>query len=344
MKKVIVLLLLWTCICSLASITDFRDLEYPDYFPQPVYDLKKSPLTEAKINLGRALFYDPVLSKDSTISCASCHSPYNAFAHTDHDLSHGINDQIGKRNAPALFNLAWQSLMMWDGATNHLDMQSLAPISDPTEMGEEIANVVRKLQQKAIYPPLFEQAFGDRLITGAAVLKALAQFQLTLVSANSKYDQVKKGEAEFTEQENRGYALFQNSCNSCHTEPLFSNYQFSSNGLPIDSTLNDYGRGSITLQSADSLHFKIPSLRNLSFTFPYMHDGRFRKLKEVLRHYAQIERHQTGLPPELKTMPQLSANEQTDLIAFLLTLNDPSFVFDPENKFPKEILLQAEGF
>ncbi|MEM9820759.1 MAG: cytochrome c peroxidase, partial [Bacteroidota bacterium] len=268
----------------------------------------------------------------------------HAFAHTDHDLSHGINDEIGQRNAPALFNLAWQSTFMWDGAINHLDMQSLAPISHPKEMGESMAHVVKKLQKKALYPPLFQQAFGDATVTGVAVLKALAQFQLTLVSANSTYDKVKSGLAQFTEPQATGYALFQKHCNACHTEPLFSNYRFASNGLSVDSTLNDYGKEAITLQSSDSLLFKIPSLRNLSFTYPYMHDGRFRKLKQVLQHYAEAVQGQPNLPNALQAMPALSDREQVDLIAFLLTLNDPSFVFAPDNKFPKEILQASEGF
>jgi cytochrome c peroxidase len=185
---------LFILIFSLGLMASYIDdsyiLEYPEYFPEPTYNFDNNPLTISKIALGRALFYDPILSQDSTISCASCHSPYNAFAHTDHDLSHGINDEIGNRNASALFNLAWHESFMWDGAINHLDMQALAPISHAKEMGEDIKNVVRKLQNKAIYPPLFEAAFNDSIITGAKVLKALSQFQISLVSATSKYDEV----------------------------------------------------------------------------------------------------------------------------------------------------------
>ncbi|MEZ4684923.1 MAG: cytochrome c peroxidase [Bacteroidia bacterium] len=331
-------------VCLAACVSGWVQLEYPAYFPEPVYQFEKNPLSEAKIELGRALFYDPVLSADSSTSCASCHSPYNAFAHTDHDLSHGIHDAIGTRNAPALFNLAWQNAFMWDGAANHLDMQALAPISHPKEMGERIDRVVSKLQRKAMYPPLFYRAFGDSMITGEFVLKALSQFQLTLVSAGSKYDEVKKGKAEFTEQEERGYGLFQKNCNSCHTEPLFTNGGFASNGLPVDSTLNDFGQWQITRKSSDSLHFKIPSLRNLSYTYPYMHDGRFRKLREVLDHYAHHIQPYATLSSELKSPLNLSSNEQVDVIAFLLTLDDKSFVFNPENKYPKEIFLPAEGF
>ncbi len=312
----------------------------PEYFPKPEYDFSKNQLSKEKIELGRALFYDPILSKDNTISCASCHSPYNAFAHTDHDLSHGINDEIGTRNAPALFNLAWHKTFMWDGAINHLDMQALAPISHPKEMDESLKNVVEKLQSKKIYPSLFHQAFQDSLITGEHVLKALSQFQLTLVSANSKYDEVEKGLAQFSEQEENGYLLFQKNCNSCHTEPLFSNQTFANNGLPVDTTLNDFGKWMITKVSSDSLRFKVPTLRNLSFTYPYMHDGRFRKLNQVLNHYTKGISKSPTLAKELKNGIQLKPNEKIDLIAFLLTLDDKKFVFDQKHQFPKEILFK----
>jgi cytochrome c peroxidase len=337
---------LFILIFSLGLMASYIDdsyiLEYPEYFPEPTYNFDNNPLTISKIALGRALFYDPILSQDSTISCASCHSPYNAFAHTDHDLSHGINDEIGNRNASALFNLAWHESFMWDGAINHLDMQALAPISHAKEMGEDIKNVVRKLQNKAIYPPLFEAAFNDSIITGAKVLKALSQFQISLVSATSKYDEVKKGEAVFTIQETNGYVLFQKNCNSCHTEPLFTNHQFANNGLSVDTTLNDFGKWTITQHSEDSLLFKIPSLRNLSYSYPYMHDGRFRKLNQVLKHYTSgISPHPT-LAPELADSIQLTSNEKVDLIAFLLTLSDKSFIFDKKHQFPREILAPKE--
>ncbi len=310
----------------------------PKHFPKPEYDFSNNPLTKEKVELGRALFYDPILSSDNTISCASCHSPYNAFAHTDHDLSHGINDEIGTRNAPALFNLAWQKTFMWDGAINHLDMQALAPISHPKEMNESLKNVVDKLQNQKIYPPLFYQAFQDSLITGEYILKALSQFQLTLVSATSKYDDVKKGLTQFSEQEKSGYLLFQKNCNSCHTEPLFSNQAFANNGLPVDTTLNDFGKWMITKQSTDSLKFKIPTLRNLTYTHPYMHDGRFRKLNQVLNHYTKGISPSQNQSNDLEKNIALTPHEKTDLIAFLLTLNDKNFVFHQKHQFPREIL------
>lgn len=308
-------------------------LKYPAHFPKPQYDFTKNPLDSAKIQIGRTLFYDPILSNNNSVSCASCHSPYNAFAHTDHDLSHGINDQIGTRNAPALFNLAWQKSFMWDGAVNHLDMQALAPISHPKEMGSNISAVVKKLNESPIYRKLFFEAYGDSTTTGEKILKTLSQFELSLVSANSKYDQVRTGKTVFTEQESNGYALFQKNCNACHTEPLFSNYDFENNGLQIDTTLNDMGRWFVTKNNKDKFRFKTPSLRNLSFTYPYMHDGRFKKLNQVINHYISLDVQKTLSKP-LKNQIILSSRDKVDLIAFLLTLNDKDFVFNPAFQYP----------
>lgn len=316
------------------ALAESEELIYPDYFPVPEYDFSKNPLSSEKIALGKALFYDPILSKDETVSCASCHSSYNAFAHTDHDLSHGIRDQIGTRNAPALFNLAWQATFMWDGAIAHLDMQALAPITHPKEMDEDIVSVVQKLQKHDRYPSVFYKAFEDSTITGAHLLKALSQFQLTLVSANAKYDQVQKGQAQFSEQEQRGYLIFQKECSTCHTEPLFSNYSFANNALPVDTTLNDFGKGMLTRQNQDSLRFKIPSLRNLKYSYPYMHDGRFRKLNQVLDHYTKLSEEEIA-QSDLEKPIVLSVKEKIDLQAFLLTLNDDEFVFNPQHQFPR---------
>ena len=314
----------------------------PKGWPTPHYDFSKNPISTAKIELGRALFYDPILSQDNSISCATCHSPYNAFAHTDHDLSHGIHDSIGTRNAPALFNAAWQKSFMWDGAIQHLDMLALAPMSHPAEMGEDLVHVINKLQSSTLYPSMFNRAFGDSIITGEHLLKAISQFQLTLVSNGSKYDKVKSGEEDFTDQEKNGYTLFLKNCNSCHAEPLFSTFEFANTGLPLDSTLNDLGKYAITHQASDSIKFKIPSLRNLSFTYPYMHDGRFKKLSQVINHYVSKKNQSSTLAEQLRSPIQLTANEKADLITFLLTLDDKSFVFDAKHQFPKEILLGSK--
>lgn len=333
-KVTIFMIITFTTLASFV-VQEFG-LLYPSYFPKPKYDFSKNPLDSFKIALGRNLFYDPILSADNTISCASCHSPYNAFAHTDHTLSHGINDQIGNRNAPALFNLAWQKSFMWDGAINHLDMQPLAPINHHKEMGETTKNVVNKLNASKFYRILFYQAYKDSIATGESLLKALAQFQLTLISANSKYDLVKQGQESFSTQEKNGYALFKKNCNACHTEPLFSNYNFANNGLKVDTTLNDFGRWMVTKNSKDSLFFKTPSLRNLSFTYPYMHDGRFKKLSDVINYYTNDITQNKYLSKELTKPIILSSKEKIDLIAFLITLNDKNFVFEPKYQYPKK--------
>jgi cytochrome c peroxidase len=310
--------------------------EVPENWPKPSYDFAKNPLTVQKVELGRVLFYDPLLSKNNAISCASCHSPFTAFTHVDHDLSHGIDDRIGTRNSPALMNLAWHNSFMWDGAINHLDMQALAPISHPDEMGEKIENVIKKLQQSKTYPSLFFKAYGDSIITGEHTLKSIAQFMLTLVSANSKYDSVMRQQTQFTSQEKNGHLLFQKNCGSCHTEPLFTNLQFENNGLLIDTTLNDYGRMKVTKNKNDSLKFKVPTLRNIEFSYPYMHDGRFKRLSDVLKHYTTNVQHSKTLSVHLQKPIILSSNEKVDLTAFLLTLTDREFLFNPKYSFPKK--------
>lgn len=308
------------------------------YFGNTVYDFKSNPYHPDKAYIGRLLFYDTRLSANHSISCASCHSPYNAFAHVDHKLSHGINDRIGKRNAPSLMNLAWQSSFMWDGAIQQLDMQALAPISHPDEMGSNLNQVIQYVRTSDSYQKAFKKAFGDTAVTGQRILQCFSQFLVTLVSNQSLYDSVKRGEAVFSEQQQRGYALFQQHCNSCHTEPLFTNGQFAANGLKPDSLLNDLGRYSITQNPEDSLLFKVPTLRNIEFTYPYMHDGRYRYLPEVIQHYTHLSNSEGKLSGSLKTHISLSAEQKTDLMAFLLTLSDRHFLFNTKYQFPKELL------
>jgi cytochrome c peroxidase len=331
MKILAFILLSLACYFSSSEIIGLR----PSHFPKPNYSLDSSA---ESIQLGRALFYDPLLSLDGTISCASCHSPYNAFAHTDHAVSHGIGDSIGTRNAPALFNLAWQKELMWDGAINHIETQALAPISHPGEMGESLPNLLSKLQKSSLYPSLFRDAYGDTSITSQRMLKALSAFQLSLVSANAKYDRVVQKIDSFTTQEKAGYQLFKTKCNSCHTEPLFTNHTFKNNGLRIDPEIKDVGRYAVTLQAVDSFLFKVPSLRNLSYTYPYMHDGRFQKINEVLNHYTNGINNTIHLSKELQQGIKLSSNEKVDLTAFLLTLNDQKFILTKTNKYPIKIL------
>ena len=312
-----------------------RYFDIPKNWPKPVYDFKTNPLTEEGFQLGRKLFYDPIMSKDSTISCASCHLQATGFAHVDHDLSHGVEGRIGLRNSLSLQNLAWNKSFMYDGSINHLEMQSLAPITSHDEMNETFENVIRKLNQSEAYKKLFFEAFQTKKITGQLALKSITQFVVSLTSSNSKYDKVIRKQEKFTEMEQKGYDLFKTNCATCHKEPLFTDDTFENNGLVIDKTLNDFGRMKVTNNPKDSLKFKIPTLRNIQFTFPYMHDGRFKTLNEVVKHYNSGIQQSKTLSDKLQKPINLTDNERTELVAFLKTLTDIEFLFHPEFSFPK---------
>lgn len=300
----------------------------PAGFPQPHYNFSANPLTKEGIELGRKLFYDGILSADSNFPCASCHQQFAAFATFDHDLSHGFNNAFTTRNAPGLFNLAWQTSFHHDGGINNIEVQALAPLTATNEMAETVENVIKKLKADAQYRQLFQKAFGDDDITSQRMLKAITQFELTMVSANSKWDKVKRGEAQFTAAEQRGYAIFEAKCNSCHTEPLFTDNSFRNNGLALNTFLADEGRYRITNKPEDKGKFKVPSLRNVELTYPYMHDGRYYTLETVLNHYsARIEQSPT-LDPLLKNGIALTRAEVADVVLFLKTLTDHDFVKD----------------
>lgn len=338
-KAAILFVLVLTVAFCAYKAPDTPLFQVPKGWPQPAYDFKAKPLTKEKVALGRALFHDPILSRDNTISCSSCHLPNTAFTHVDHDLSHGIDGRIGTRNSPALVNLAWGKSFMWDGAVNHIEVQALAPIENHLEMDESIANVVKKLQATPVYGAMFKNAFGDTLVTGERTLKAIAQFMLTLVSADSKYDKVMRGEAAFNQWEEKGYTLFKSNCASCHKEPLFTNESFENNGLAVDTTLNDYGRIKITHRASDSLKFKVPTLRNVEVSYPYMHDGRFKSLQMVLFHYTNGIQQSPTLAKQLKNGIVLSEDDKRCLIAFLKTLTDEAFLHNPSFQPPTQIAI-----
>ena len=338
MKKLVIALAFGISIIGIYAFSksQFTPIyfEVPQGWPKPHYDFKNNPVSEEGFQLGRKLFYDPILSRDNTISCASCHLQATGFTHVDHELSHGVDGKIGTRNSLALMNLAWSKDFMWDGGVNHLEVQPLNPITNPLEMDETLEHVVQKLQQTQDYPGLFERAFGSSKITGQLTLKALSQFVVMLKSSNSKYDQVIRKETSFNEQEQKGYDLFKQHCASCHEEPLFSSNQFEYNGLAVDPTLNDIGRMKITGRKEDSLRFKVPTLRNIQFTFPYMHDGRFKTLTEVIKHYNSLSRNKL-LKKELAKPMNLTDNNRVDIVAFLRTLTDNEFLFNPKYGYPK---------
>ncbi len=310
----------------------------PANFPDPVYDFNANPLTKEGVALGRTLFYDPTLSKDGTISCSFCHSPFTAFSHTDHPLSHGINNLTGTRNVPGIFNVAWRANFFWGGAITNLDLLPTSPIENPVEMGESLPNVLQKVRTSGRYRPLFKAAYGTDTITSDRFLKALSQFMLTMVSGNSGYDKWvrKDADAALPDAAQRGLVLFQANCAGCHKEPFFTDQSFRNNGLPklATATVDDLGRGAVTGQAADNYKFRVPSLRNIEFTLPYMHDGRFSTLQQVLRHYATGVQDSPQLDPLLKRNGQvgipMTQQEQNDIITFLLTLTDYSFISNPD--------------
>jgi cytochrome c peroxidase len=303
----------------------------PTGWPQPVYSFSVNTISEDKFILGRALFYEPMLSKDNTISCASCHQQFAAFCHADHAVSHGIYGLTGKRNAPGLFNLTWHTSFMHDGGINHIEVQPLGPISNPIEMDEDINNVIAKLFATDKYKSLFKNAYGSEEINSQKMFRSMAQFMGLMYSYNSKFDLYKRGEnyVELTESEKRGYTLFLANCNTCHKEPLFSDFQFRNNGLPVQINYLDSGRQHITREVQDMYKFKTPSLRNIAKTAPYMHDGRFSTLKQCLDHYTNGITNFTNIDPLLQSGSiQLSSNDKDDIIAFLNTLTDYKFLAD----------------
>ncbi len=303
------------------------EFKVPSGWPKPVYDFASNPLTEEGIQLGRKLFYDGILSKDGNFPCGSCHQQAAAFATFDHDLSHGFNNQFTTRNAQSLQNLAWMSAFHHDGGINHLDVQPIAPITAPNEMAETLENVLKKLAADVSYRAMFKAAFGSETPTTALLTKSLSQFMLTMVSADSKYDKVKRGEATFTLPESLGYEIFkEKKCNSCHAEPFFTDFSFRNNGLRLEPVLKDAGRMRITKLPADSLKFKVPSLRNVMLSFPYMHDGRIRDIYQVLEHYNSGVINGPTTDPLVRNKIPLSNFEKGQLVAFLGTLTDNTFI------------------
>lgn len=333
----VVSLLLWGCSKEETTEpgTPLVLFEKPSTFPNTNYKMESNPITADGFLLGKKIFFDGKLSRDGTISCAECHNQAYAFTHHGHAQSHGIDDLVGPRNAPALQNLAWQKTFFWDGGVFDLDLFSLAPIENPVEMDEQIGNVLEKLRKDQSYPAMFKKAFGSEDITTERFLKSLSQFMLTLVSANSKYDQYKAGKANLSNDEKAGLTLFnEKGCASCHPEPLFTDDSFRSNGLPTDFFRNyvDLGRFRITELPADKYKFKVPSLRNIEYTFPYMHDGRFINLEDVLNHYsegmADLENLDIIFKKNTKRGINITPKEKSQIIAFLKTLTDESFLKD----------------
>lgn len=303
-----------------------------------------NPQTVEGIALGRKLFFDPILSGDGTQSCSTCHNPENAF--TDpRQFSVGIDGSIGTRNSMPIFNVAWNfnELFFWDGRATSVEDQAFGPVVNPVEMKNTWPNAVASLQADSEYPDLFLAAFGTSTIDSTMVTKAIAQFERTLISANSKFDKYTRGEVELTPSELNGLNVFldegRGDCFHCHgnpNSPLWTDNIFHNNGL--DASFTDRGRGMVTGDPREFGQFKSPSLRNLAYTAPYMHDGRFATLEEVINHYSEGLVYSETIDPLMKTVSaggvHLTEQDKADLKAFLLSLSDPSFVSNPDFQDP----------
>lgn len=326
---------------------NYAQLNIPSLFQQllpPPNIPSDNPLTYEGISLGRKLFFDPILSGDGTQSCASCHSPKSSFSDTS-QFSLGIDGLLGGRNAPPIFNLAWStnSLFFWDGRAISVEDQALGPVINPVEMHNTWVNAAISLQANSEYPTLFKNAFGTSTIDSLLVAKAIAQFERTLISANSRFDKFLLKQLVLTSSEMNGFDIFMDGnrgdCFHCHGgsgNPLWTDNLFHNNGL--DATFTDNGLGDITGNSADNGKFKTPSLRNLVFTAPYMHDGRFATIDAVIEHYSSGVVNSPTIDPLMEFAfqggVQLTVTEKTDLKAFLLTLTDDDFVNNPSFQAP----------
>ena len=342
------------CIFILIGLASCRDdevirgplqpfsLEWPAHFPPPPLRAD-NPLTEQGVALGKKLFFDPILSSDRTQSCASCHHQPDGFTDRKNALSRGVLGQLGTRNSMPLFNLLLHNNgFFWDGRSVKLREQALIPIQDHLEMNENLPNVVSKLNDVRTYRLMFDAAFGNKEITSERIGLALEQYMYTLVSGDSKFDRVQRGLDTFSISEKKGQILFNTEfnpssgikgadCFHCHGDINFTNNEYLNNGL--DSVFADKGRALVTGRANDEGKFKVPSLRNVEVTGPYMHDGRMKTMEEVVEHYNSGIRISSTLDPNMHTIRQglqLTASEKRDLVNFLKTLTDQTYLNNPK--------------
>jgi cytochrome c peroxidase len=311
-----------------------------------------NPMTVEGVELGRHLFYEKRLSGDNTMACAACHLPANGFSDPN-QYSVGIDGEQGNRNSMALINLGWQNFFFWDGRSKTLEDQILEPVPNPIEMHQSWKDAVAKLNADVKYRNMFFRAFGEEGIDSTKVSKAMAQFLRTMISGSSKYDVMYKFENGYTltaaeqailptvtPEQWGGYDLFKSlsgaDCFHCHNGPLMQVQKFSNNGL--DLTFTDLGRGAVTGNPNDNGKFKVPTLRNIALTAPYMHDGRFATLDEAIEHYSSGVHQSATIDPLIEFAfqggVQLDAGEKNLLKQFLLTLTDNEFINNPKFQDP----------
>jgi len=327
------------------------ELKIPSHFPDMIIP-EDNPMTEEGVALGRRLFYETKLSADNSISCSTCHAPASGFSDPN-QFSTGVDGIEGNRNSMALINVGWNQSYFWDGRAKTLEQQVLQPVENPIEMHESWSNVVSKLNADVSYRNMFFKAFNTYEIDSVNAAKALAQFIRTMISGESKFDIIYKNEngiplssadqaiwATVTPSELAGYDLFKSlngaDCFHCHNGPLMQVQKFSNNGL--DATFTDIGRGEVTGNPNDYGKFKVPTIRNIALTAPYMHDGRFATLDEVIDHYSHGVQMSSTIDPLIEYAAQggvqLDAQEKDLLKQFLHTLTDYNFINNPEFQKP----------
>lgn len=318
-------------------------ITYPDKFPEAPED-PSNPRTKAGVQLGRHLFFDPILSLDSSISCASCHKPELGF--TDGKVfSTGVGGTIGTRSSMSLLNVVYFTKgLFWDGRSPNLITQAKEPVENPVEMHENWSNVENKLRRSQFYPALFRAAFGINKkseITKELAAKAIAQWESILITGgNSKYFKVERKTAVFNLDERNGQIMYFNldntfpdaQCGHCHTGKLFASSDYFNNGLDEVSHVSQFkdpGRGAVTGSALDSGRFKAPSLINIHLSAPYMHDGRFQTLEEVMDHYTKHVKLAPNLDPNVANL-KLDEAQAKQVMAFIKTLIDTSFLKNPD--------------
>lgn len=332
---------------------DTKQAPIPYKFPElklfPQMPLSKNnPVTIEGVNLGRYLFYDPILSSDSSLSCASCHSQKFAFSDSPNRFSIGRNGIMSKRNTMPLFNLAWYPAYFWDGRVSSIEEQIFHPVRDSNEMNLDWRVAALRIKNSNLYPTKFKKAFGNSNIDSVLIANSIAQFLRTLLSYQSKYDQVLNGKTFFSKDEYEGFTLVNDQskgdCLHCHItdgDALGTTLTFSNNGLDYAKNPNEYkdkGRGEVTGKLQDYGKFIIPSLRNLAFTAPYMHDGRFKTLEEVIDFYSDGIKPSANIDSKMEFVHQggakLKSEDKKKIIAFLKTLSDSTFITNTEFSNP----------
>ena len=314
--------------CEYYNVTPYT-IEIPAGFPDMIIPVN-NPMTVEGIALGEKLFHDNILSGNGTQACASCHLQTASFSDPN-QFSTGIDNIQGFRNASALINIGWSNSFNWDGSATSLEEQAFEPIINPLEMNDTWPNVENKLNANAEYILLFKQAFNIDYIDSTHVVMAISQFERTLISVNSKFDNYLRGADQLTPSELNGYAIFNSEkgdCFHCHGTQMFMDNDFHNNGLD-EEPFTDLGLGEVTNIASNNGKFKTPTLRNIEFSAPYMHDGRFATLEDVIEHYNSGGKYSSTVDPLMKKLGvglQLTNQEKQDLIAFLKTLSDSDFI------------------